>query len=161
MKRYALFLSFIAFGYILGWVGSVWRFGLPPLGLRHGPHEPHGPDRMFEGIGLNDEQRAAIRKIRTEEKAERDTLKAQLDESRRAFETALATTQDKALLQTAFEKMLASKNAMEQAHFQSMMKVHEVLTLDQIQKLGEKRPPRKPHREGPHDDGVGPPPPRD
>ncbi len=153
MKRYAILLSLITMGYILGWTASVLRFGLPPLGFDRRPPRHEGPHGMFEGIGLNDDQKEAIRKIRAEEEDERQVLRERMDKTRREFEKLLDSSKDRELLQDAFNRMLEQKNAMEQAHFNSMMKVHQVLTLEQIKKLGEQRPKRGPGGRGP---GRGP-----
>lgn len=140
MKRYALFLSLIAFGYILGWSASVLRFGLPPLGFDRGGPRFRGHERMFEDLGLNDDQKAAIRKIRAESAGDRAAMREKMEDARREFERTLDTTQDQVVLQAAFQKMLQQKNALEVAHFHQMMKIHQVLTPEQIKKLGEKRP---------------------
>lgn len=175
MKRYAIFLSLIAFGYILGWTGSVLRFGLSPFAMHRGPPD-HRPEAMFEGIGLNADQKEAIRKIRAEEKDQKQAQREKNEAARREFEKTLDSSQDITVLQAAFERMIESKIATERAHFASMMKVHQILTLEQIQKLSEKRPRRG--RGGPGglgspgglggpgggpDDGPrgGPPPPED
>lgn len=156
MRQTLKIITFVTFGYALGWAGSVWRYGLPAWGRHHGPPRPGA---MFDELGLSSEQSAQIQTIREGRKQKFEAWEEKLQSARRSFEETLDGSKDIPLLREKFAAMSQIKDEMEKEHFESMLAIHQVLTLEQIKELGAKRP-KGPRHGGPFGRGPfdGPPP---
>jgi Spy/CpxP family protein refolding chaperone len=140
MKRFSIIFSILMAGYILGWLSSVLRFDLSPFALDPPSRSSKGLGPRFEGLGLTPDQEAAIRAIRREQSAAMETRRRELGEARQTFEALVDSTKDQAQLDAAFQNLLDRKMAMERAHFERMIKIHSILTPEQIKELRERRP---------------------
>jgi protein CpxP len=92
--------------------------------------------RMAEALGLTAEQQSQLEEIR---KADRETLRAarqRVHEARRALEEALAAeTVDQALVETRTRELSEANDAMTRAMTEHTLRVREVLTPEQREKL--------------------------
>ncbi len=147
MRRVAFLrgASLLALGFGLGWAASALRFGPPTRPDRRAP--PPLPDvEAFSSLGLDPGQLDRIEAITSEGRERERELAATLESARRDLEEAVDSSQDIPSLRTKYDAVIAAKNALERNHFETMMQIHAVLTMDQIRALRRRRPRGPPRR---------------
>jgi len=106
-----------------------------------------GMDRMLNGLGATEAQRAQIRQIMqaaaTDMKAQREAMRALHDKSRQIF---TAPTVDAAAAESVRQQLQVKHDEMSRRRLQAMLDASNVLTPEQRAKLGEHMALRAKHR---------------
>lgn len=138
-------LSLLGVGFALGWVASVARYGLR-IGPRHGPPGPPPPE-VWAKVGLSPDQKEALDRIHEEGREKREALFEAERKVRREFERLMDSTKEPQALRGGYRALLDAKRALEWDHFETMLEVNGVLSLEQIRRLRRlHRPPGPPPR---------------
>ncbi|MBF0443014.1 MAG: hypothetical protein HQK54_13990 [Oligoflexales bacterium] len=89
----------------------------------------------FKEIHLDDRQKNAIKEIITSSRDAFEKLFADVSEARRKFEVSLHDGKDPDIVRENFRLMVAAKDKVELEHLETIIRVHSVLTPEQLSKL--------------------------
>ncbi len=96
-------------------------------------------DDFHRDLGLSDEQREKMRKLRESAKAEKESMRKAHKEQRDAFKDLMKSDKSSSELRKAFQALQESKNKMATARFEHRLQVRDILTPEQRKKMAERR----------------------
>jgi Spy/CpxP family protein refolding chaperone len=126
----------------------------PPMAPRGGPPDDRGGARMIdehaEELGLDDEQRQAIRAIVDESRAEAEELHQQLRDAHKALRDLLEQeSPNEAAVMKQAEKIGSLETAMHKHRLGALLRVRAVLTPEQREQLTRLRDEVRDRRRAP------------
>lgn len=145
-KKILNLLTTLFIGFSLGWIGSTWRFGGD--GFRgDGDHRrPPHPSEQFAKLGVSPDTLNQLESIHHAGRREHEELRYEIEMSKREFDKLSETSKNEAQITEAFENFIQKRNELERVRLKTMLKVHSLLTPEQIRKLRSMGPPPGEHR---------------
>jgi len=127
----------------MGLHGPGPRDGMPMFGEASG-RMGHGIDRMLDGLGVTDSQRAQINQIATSAEAD---IRAQREAGRALYEKGLqlfaAPSVDASAAESLRQQMMAQRDQSSKRRLQAMLDVSKVLTPEQRIKMAQRAKERQ------------------
>jgi len=99
--------------------------------------EDGGRQRIFKELGLNDNQKAKMKEIRSSRKAKMKQLKENKKNAREAFKSALGSGSSDSNLKSLHKEMLSAHNNFKTYRFETMLQTRSLLDDNQKKKFHE------------------------
>jgi Spy/CpxP family protein refolding chaperone len=98
-----------------------------------------GPEKIFEELGLSEEQKTQLKEIRQNSEKARENLKTLMDEKRQQLTAALqSATLNEQEVTRIHNELKGLKNQQEDQRLAFILEIRKVLTVEQFMKFDEK-----------------------